>query len=200
MEGVCALFGRKVGEYSFNNIYICIGYILPTIGGLMSVGGCVCALWHIGIHFVIYIHLYWVYTANNWGIYVSCRMSMWFSGTGLGNIHTFVLDIYFQQLGDICQFQSVCAPFGPRVWQYTFCNTYICIGYTANNLRICQLRKGNIHFVRYTLVLDIYCHQLGDICQLEGVSAPFVLGFGEYAFCNLYTCIGYLLPAIGGCL
>ena len=30
-----------------------------------------------------------------------------------------------------------------------------------------------------------------------GQAAPFVLRFGEYAFCNSYTCIGYLLPAIG---
>ena len=30
------------------NIYICIGYILPTIGGYMTVGGCLCALRALG--------------------------------------------------------------------------------------------------------------------------------------------------------
>ena len=34
-------------------------------------------------------------------------------------------------------------------------------------------RLGNINFVINTFVLDIYCQQLGDLCQLEGVCAPF---------------------------
>ena len=59
-------------------------------------------------------------------------------------------------------------------------------------------RLGNIHFVICTFVLDIYCQQLGDICQLEGVSAPFGHKVGEYTFCNEYICIGYILPTIGG--
>ena len=50
-------------------------------------------------------------------------------------------------------------------------------------------RLGNIHFVIYTLVLDIYSHQLDDICQLEGVSAPFVLGFGEYMHFVIFTLV-----------
>ena len=40
LEGVCAPLVHKVGEYAFCNIYICIGYILPTIEGYMLVGGC----------------------------------------------------------------------------------------------------------------------------------------------------------------
>ena len=97
----------------------------------------------------------------------------------LGNIHliiyTFVLDIYCQQLGDICQLEGVCAPFGHKVGEYTFCNIYIC-----------------------TFVLDIYCQQLRGICQLHSVYAPFGHKVGEYTFCNIYICIGYILPTIGG--
>ena len=49
MEGVCAPFGRWVGENMCQlNIYICIGYILPTFGGYMTVGGCLCALRALG--------------------------------------------------------------------------------------------------------------------------------------------------------
>ena len=49
MEGVCAPFGRWVGENMCQlNIYICIGYILPTFGGYMTVRGCLCALWALG--------------------------------------------------------------------------------------------------------------------------------------------------------
>ena len=59
---------------------------------------------------------------------------------------------------------------------------------------------GNIHFVIYTFVLDIYCQQLGDICQLGGVCAPFGHNVGEYTFCNKYICIGYILPTIGECM
>ena len=31
--------GRRVRECTFCNVYICIGYMLPTFGGYMSVGG-----------------------------------------------------------------------------------------------------------------------------------------------------------------
>ena len=101
LRGICQLhsvyapFGHKVGEYTFCNIYICIGYILPTIGGYMSVAECLCALWAQG--WGIYIHLYWIYTSNNWEIYVSFKVSVRPLGPGFGNIHyiipTFVLDI-----------------------------------------------------------------------------------------------------------
>ena len=44
LEGVCATFGRGVGDCAFSRIYICIGFTLPTIGEYVSVGGCLCAL------------------------------------------------------------------------------------------------------------------------------------------------------------
>ena len=61
--------------------------------------------------------------------------------------------------------------------------------------------SGNMHFVIFTLVLDICCQQLGDICQLEGVCdsvCPLVFGLrvGKYAFCNILICIVYILPTI----
>ena len=34
----------------------------------------------------------------------------------------------------------------------------------------------NVHFREYTFVLDIHCQQLGKMCQLEGVCAPFEFG------------------------
>ena len=64
------------------NKYICIGYILPTIGGYMTVGGCLCALRALG-----------------WETCVS-------------RINIFVLDIFCQHLGDIWQLEGLCAPFG----------------------------------------------------------------------------------------
>ena len=76
-----------------------------------------------------YINWYWMYTANNWGMYVN-----W--------IDISVLYMYCQQLGDICQLEVVCAPFGHRVGECTLCDIY-------------------------TLVLDKYCQKLGDICQLD---------------------------------
>ena len=50
-------------------------------------------------------------------------------------------------------------------------------------------RLGNIHFVIYTFVLDIYCQQLGDIYQLEGVCAPFGHRVGECTLCDMYTLV-----------
>ena len=64
------------------NRYICIGYFLPTFGGYITVGGCLCALRALG-----------------WETCVS-------------RINIFVLDIFCQHLGDIWQLEGVCAPFG----------------------------------------------------------------------------------------
>ena len=36
----CVLFGHKVGAFTCSEIYICIGYVLPTIVGCCSFGGC----------------------------------------------------------------------------------------------------------------------------------------------------------------
>ena len=55
----------------------------------------------------------------------------------------------------------------------------------------------NVHFLEYIFVLDIHCQQLGKMCQLEGVCAPFRRGVGECAFSRIYICIGYALPTIG---
>ena len=64
-----------------------------------------------------------------------------------------VLDIYCQQLGDICITLKVgnggvCAPFGHRVGKYRFCNIYTYWRYAANNL-------GMIESLIYVSVLDI---------------------------------------------
>ena len=41
----------------------------------------------------------------------------------------------------------------------------------------------------YIFVLDIFCQQLGDICHLEGVSAPIGSRVGEYAISRICTYI-----------
>ena len=41
----------------------------------------------------------------------------------------FVLDICCQHLGNTCQLEIFCAPFGRRVRECIFCNEYICIRY-----------------------------------------------------------------------
>ena len=95
-----------------------------------------------------YMCWYWIYTANNWGTYVSWRLSVSPLGAGLGNVHyviyihwywintaknwgiyvngiyVLVLDIYCQQLGDIFQLEVVCEPFGRGVGECTLCDIY----------------------------------------------------------------------------
>ena len=61
------------------NLYICIGYILPTIEEYMLVE---------------FIYWYWIYSANILEIYVS-----W--------IYILLFDIFCQQLGEICQLKRV---------------------------------------------------------------------------------------------
>ena len=55
------------------------GYILPNIGEYMLVE---------------LIYWYWIYSANNWEIYIT-------------RIFILVLDIFYQQLGDKCQLEGV---------------------------------------------------------------------------------------------
>ena len=55
------------------------------------------------------MYLYWIYTVKNWWIYVNKRVSSRPLGPGLGKVHflryVLVLNIYCQQLGNICQFE-----------------------------------------------------------------------------------------------
>ena len=104
------------------------------------------------------MYWYWIYTANNWGIYLS-------------SIYILVLDIYCQQLGNICKFNLY-------IWYWI---------YSANNW-------GMYVSWIYELVLDIYCQQLGDICQLEVVCAPWGWrrGVGECILCDIYTLVLYI--------
>ena len=79
--------GRRIGEYSFSRIYICIGYTLPTIGDNVSV-------WRVSVrpsgaglenvHFLEY---------------------------------TFVLDIHCQHLGKMCQFGGCLCALRARGWR-----------------------------------------------------------------------------------
>ena len=93
--------------------YICIGYFLPTFGGYITVGGCLCALRALG-----------------WETCVS-------------RIDIFVLDIFCQHLGEIWQLEGVCAPFGRwvgkdltkyffSIWQSISLSSWNCISYSDN--------------------------------------------------------------------
>ena len=61
----------------------------------MSVGGCLCALRarDVGMWILKNIHLYWIYTANNWGICDIWRVSVRPSGRWVGE-HVSVEYIY----------------------------------------------------------------------------------------------------------
>ena len=110
--------------------------------------------------------MYWIYIANNWEKCVSL--------------------------------EDVCAPFGRGFGECAFSRIYICIGYTlptfGENVSVWSVSVRppgagleNVHFLEYIFVLDIHCQQLGKMCQLEGVCAPFGAGlenvhFLEYTF------------------
>ena len=99
------------------------------------------------------IHWYWIYSANNWGICISCWVSVGPLGPGgvcmsvavyinivyimptirgcmsVGVYIGLVLDIFYQQLGDMCKLLGVCVPFGPRVRGCMSVDVYIGIIY-----------------------------------------------------------------------
>merc|ERR1719222_1329411 len=96
-----------------------IGYKLPTFQECMSVGGFLCAL-----------------RAQGWGM---CLVR---------NVHflmcILVLDINCQHLGDVCQLEGFCAPFGRRVGEYVLSGT--CPGGSCpwGNLSGGKLSGGNL--------------------------------------------------------
>ena len=79
------------------NIYICIGYILPTFWGYMTKTQQVINVTCTGSPNLPHWHLVWTWTNRK---------------TCVNWIYIFVLDIFCQHLGDIWQLESVCAPFG----------------------------------------------------------------------------------------
>ena len=46
-------------------------------------------------------------------------------------------------------------------------------------------------------LLDIFCQQMGDICQVGGFCALCERRVGECIFIHTYICIEYKLPTIG---
>ena len=94
-----------------------------------------------------------IYVPTFWGIHVSWRSSVHPSGAGLGNVHfvtyIFVSDICGQHLGDVCQLEVFCAPFGRRVRECIFfCNVYI--GYMPPTFGE-QMSVDFVHFPRAQL-------------------------------------------------
>ena len=77
-----------------------------------------------------------------------------------------VLDISYQQLGEMCQMEGLCAPWNHGMY--------------------------NVHFVIYIFVLDICCQHLGNICQSEGFCAPFGRKVKECTFWILDICCQHL--------
>ena len=64
-------------------------------------------------------------------------------------------------------------------------------------MRLSGAGLKNVHSLEYTFVLDIHCQQLGKMCQLEGVCAPFGRRVRDGTFSR--KCIGHTLPTIGEC-
>ena len=81
LEGFCVPFGHRVGECTYLEIYICIGYMMPTI----------------------------------WGTYVTWRYRL-------------IMDISCQNLEDECKLEGFCVPFGHKVGDCTILEMYNCIG------------------------------------------------------------------------
>ena len=84
MEGTCAPFVRRFGVCAFNNIYICIGYILPTI-------------WEIYASWIYVLVL--EYILPTIGVYVSRRVYERPLGAGLGNVQCIVYIVQLVKYG-----------------------------------------------------------------------------------------------------
>ena len=96
-------FANNFGVLFVWGLYICIGYILPTIVECCSVRGCQCALraqgW--GLNMIWDVYLYWIYSANNCGVFSvrRCQCAVRAQGWGLNMIwdmYLYDLTIYYK--------------------------------------------------------------------------------------------------------
>ena len=107
--------------------------------------------------------------ANNWRIYASCQLGGCLCGCGAVHFleYTFVLDIYCQQLVNMCQLNILVLNIFRQqlgdIWQFD--DVFV---------------LGKVNFLEYTFVLYIHCQQLWNMCHL-----------------NIYIGIVYTLPTIG---
>ena len=120
MYWICS--ANNIGVLFVWGVYICIGYILPTIVECCSVGGCLCALRAQG--WVMYIFLdmclYWIYSANNYGV-----LFTWWGvcvpfGHRVGSLiflrYVFVLDIFCQQLWGVVHLMGCLCALRAQGW------------------------------------------------------------------------------------
>ena len=103
------------------------------------------------------IYWYWIYTANNGGIYVNWIYVMVLQYCNIG---------YTLPWGDICMSVGFCLLSLRNIHSVMYMHWY----WIYNPIYASWI---------YVLVIDIYCQQLGDICSLEVVCAPFWRGVGE---------------------
>ena len=166
LKSFCAPFGRRVGECTFLKLYICIGYMLPTIWG-------VCVSWiymlvldiscqHLGDECklegfcVPFGHRVGECTISEMFICIGNMLpTIW--GVCISWIYMLVLDISCQHLGDECKLDGFCVPFGHKVGECTFLEMYNCIGYMLPTI------WGVCFNWKYRLTLDIWCNHLWDI-------------------------------------
>ena len=81
----------------------------------------------------IFWYLQYIYLYSIWGIHVSWIHILVLDTCyemHIFNIYIYLYWIYAANiLGDTCQLEVFCAPFGRRARECTFCNIYICIRY-----------------------------------------------------------------------
>ena len=97
------------------------------------------------------IYLIPTYNFSTWRMNVSFRVSVRPSGAGMGNIHFWiymlVLNISCQHLGEECELESFCAPFGRRIGLGWADRIIACFG-ARTSARKTSARPHNYMFLR----------------------------------------------------
>ena len=146
-----------------------MGSILPTIVECCSVGGLLCALRAQGGGMNMFwdITLYWLCSANNFGVLFSWGLCVCPSGTRLRHVHVlrhiFVLDMFCQQFWGVVRLRGV-----HLYWIYSTNNCGVLFSWGVS---VCPsgTMLGNVHVLRHIFVLDMFCQQFWGVVRLGGV-------------------------------
>ena len=146
LGGVCVPFGHKVKACTCSETYICIGYVLPTIGGCCLFGGCTFVLDIICQQLWSVVQLGGVCVPFGYKV-GACTCSETY--ICIGYVLPTIVDVHLY-------------------WIYSANNCGVLFSW---GLSVCpsSTRLGHLHVLRYIFVLDMFCQQLWGVVRLRVV-------------------------------
>ena len=141
MGGFLSALWHRVGECTYLEIYICIGYMMPTIWGE-----------YVTWRYMLILDISCQHLGDECKLGGFCVPF----GHGVGECklleYIFVLDIWCQQFGEYMSLEDICWYIMPTLEDECKLNGF-CVPFGH--------RVGECTFLKFIFLLDIWCQQFG---------------------------------------